>query len=86
MIFFLKPARVPADHVGLRAPGAPGEQGAGEPVEGAAGQEHQRGRLQPHAGGAGRGTGPLLPADPGGRAEADRVGFDLSIGPRGCCL
>lgn len=42
-------------------------------MEGAAGQEHQRGCLQPHSGGARRGTGPLLPADPGRGAQTDQV-------------
>lgn len=57
-----------SDNVGLRAPGAPGQQGVGERVEGASGQEHQRGRLQSNPGGAGCRPGPLLPADPRRRA------------------
>lgn len=65
---------MPADHVRLSAPGAPGEQGISERMEGATGQEHQRGCLQPHPGGARRGKSPLLPADPGWRAQTDQVG------------
>lgn len=65
---------LPTDNVRLCAPGAPGKQGISERVEGATGQEHQRGRLQPHSGGARRGAGPLLPADPRWRAQTDQVG------------
>lgn len=63
-----------SDNVGLRAAGAPGQQGAGERVEGASGQEHQRGCLQLHPGGAGRRPGPLLPADSRWRAQTNGVG------------
>lgn len=64
----------PTDNVRFCAPRAPGKQGISERVEGATGQEHQCSRLQPHSGGACRGTGPLLPADPRWRAQTDQVG------------
>lgn len=42
-------------------------------MEGASGPQHQRGGMQSHAGGASCGTRPLLPADPGRRAQTDQV-------------
>ena len=63
----------PVDHIRFCAPGASRKQGVSERVEGATGQEHQCGCLQPHTGGACCGTGPLLPADPGWRAQTDQV-------------
>lgn len=61
------------DHIRFCSPGAPGQQGVSERMEGAAGQEHQRGCVQPHAGGAGCGTVPLLPPDFSWTAETDQV-------------
>ena len=61
------------DHVGLGEAGPAGEQGSGQRVEGASVQEYQRGGLQPHPGGPGCGTSPLLPPDPGWRAQTDQV-------------
>lgn len=66
---------LPPDHVRLCAPGASGQQGISERMEGATGQEYQRGCLQPHSGGAGCGTCTLLPPDPGRRAQTDQVGW-----------
>lgn len=75
IIFKKKKMCVPPDHFRLCAPGAPGQQGISEWMEGATRQEYQRGCLQPHPGGARRGTGPLLPQDPGWRAQTDQVGW-----------
>ena len=72
----------PLDHVGVGEAGLPGAQGTGEWVEGASGQEHQRGLLQQQPGGGCRGSGPLLPADPPAGAPADQVCFCLCS----CCL
>ena len=62
-----------ADYVGLRALGDPGEQVFSERVEGAPGPQHQRGGVQLHTGGAGRGQSALLPADPHRGAQTDQV-------------
>lgn len=48
-------------------------------MEGATGQEHQCGCVQPHPSGACCGASPLLPADPSWRAQTDQVGHKWGL-------
>ncbi len=62
-----------SDHVGVCEAGHSGQQVSGERVEGAAGQEHQRGVLQQHSGGSGCGSSAVLPSDTHRRTQTDQV-------------